>query len=147
MTLEDEIDISRGDMIVGECEVPQVSQDIELMVCWLGEKRLALNTRYAVKHTTKEVRCVVKDIKYKLDINNLDKIRDDKNVNMNDIARITIRTTLPLVFDPYSRNRTTGSLILIDEATNTTVGAGMIVQSQPHIDMNPAAVTDTDYAI
>ena len=144
MTLEDEIDISRGDMIVGENESPQVSQDVEIMVCWMSEKKLALNGRYAVKHTTRDTRCVVKDIKYKLDISNLEKIRDDKNVNMNDIARITLRTTQPLVFDPYSRNRTTGSLILIDEATNSTVGAGMIIQTPPP---PPSANPDMDFSI
>ena len=146
MTLEDEIDISRGDMIVGDTEAPQVSQDIEMMVCWMGEKKLAINGRYAVKHTTKEVRCVVKSIDYKLNINNLDKIRDDKEVHMNDIARITIRTTQPLVFDSYSRNRTTGSLILIDEGTNTTVGAGMIIQA-PLPNANLAGRPETDYSI
>ena len=143
LTLEDEIDISRGDMIVGENEAPQVSQDVEIMVCWMSEKKLTLNGRYTVKHTTRDTRCVVKDIKYKLDISNREKIRDDKNVNMNDIARVTLRTTQPLVFDPYSRNRTTGSLILIDEATNTTVGAGMIIQTPPP----PAENPDTDYSI
>jgi sulfate adenylyltransferase subunit 1 len=147
MTLTDEIDISRGDMIVGENETPQVSKDIELMVCWMGEKKLGLNQKYAVRHMTREVRCVVKDIKYKLNISNLEKIRDDQNINMNDIARITIRTTQPLVFDPYSRNRITGSLILIDEGTNTTVGAGMIVQSPSPVDAYPANRPDLDYEI
>ncbi len=145
MTLEDEIDISRGDMIVGESEYPQVSQDIEMMVCWMGDSKLAQNVRYAVKHTTKEVRCIVKEIKYKLDISTLEKIYDDKEVRMNDIARITVRTTQPLVFDPYSRNRTTGSLILIDEGTNSTVGAGMIVSSIPPL--GTAARPDGDYSI
>lgn len=145
ITLEDDIDISRGDMIVGADEAPQVSQDIELMVCWMSEKKLALNARYAIRHTTKEVRGVVKDIKYKLNISNLEEIRDDKNVNMNDIARITLRTTQPLVFDPYSRNRATGSLILIDEATNTTVGAGMIIQTPPP--PLPNSTGETDYSI
>ena len=145
MTLEDEIDISRGDMIVGENESPQVSQDVEIMVCWMSEKQLALNGRYAIKHTTRDARCVVKDIKYKLDISNLEKIRDDKNVNMNDIARITLRTTQPLVFDPYTRNRITGSLILIDEATNSTVGAGMIIQTPPP--PSPSANPDMDFSI
>jgi sulfate adenylyltransferase subunit 1 len=147
MTLEDEIDISRGDMIVGENEYPQVSQDIEMMVCWMGEKKLALNGRYALKHTTREVRCVIKDIKYKLDISTLDKVRDDKDVSVNDIARITVRTTQPLVFDPYSRNRTTGSLILIDEATNTTVGAGMILQRIPLPGSEMAEAPDRDFVI
>ena len=127
IALEDEIDISRGDMIVSEDNQPAVSQDIELMVCWLNEKKIALNGKYTVRHTTKEARCVVKDIKYKLNIGNLDHIFDDKEINMNDIARITIRTTQPLFFDKYSINRITGSLILVDEATNETVGAGMIV--------------------
>jgi sulfate adenylyltransferase subunit 1 len=146
MTLEDEIDISRGDIIVGDSEAPMVSQDIELMVCWMGEKKLATNVRYTLKHTTKEVRCVVKSIDYKLNISNLEKIRDDKEVNMNDIARITIRTTQPLVFDPYRRNRTTGSLILIDEATNTTVGAGMIIQTPLPVN-NLVGNAETDFSI
>ncbi len=146
MTLEDEIDIGRGDMIVGDTEAPQVSQDIELMVCWMSEKKLTTNVKYAVKHTTREVRCVVKSIDYKLNINNLEKIRDDKEVHMNDIARITIRTTQPLVFDPYSRNRTTGSLILIDEATNTTAGAGMIIQAPLPV-ANLAGRPETDFSI
>jgi sulfate adenylyltransferase subunit 1 len=127
ITLEDEIDISRGDMLVSEAHKPEVSQDVDLMVCWLNEKKLIPGGKYVVKHTTKDVRCVVKSIKYKLNINNLEQNEDDKDVNMNDIARITLRTTSPLFFDPYSRNRITGSLILIDEATNETVGAGMIV--------------------
>ncbi len=146
LTLEDEIDISRGDMIVGESETPQVSQDIELMVCWMGEKPLAPNARYAVKHTTREVRGVVKEIKYKLDINNLERIRDSGTIQMNDIARITLRTTQPLVFDPYRRNRMTGSLILIDEGTNSTVGAGIILGSVSAVPAETDAL-DRDYAI
>ncbi len=126
-TLEDDIDISRGDMIVGENETPNVSQDVELMVCWLSEKPLALNGKYALRHTTKDVRCVIKEIRYKLNISTLEKRYDDKSVNMNDIACITLRVTKPLVFDSYHRNRATGSLILIDEGTHNTVGAGMIL--------------------
>ena len=147
LTLEDEIDISRGDMIVGENESPQIGQDVEMMVCWLGDRKLALNGKYAVRHATRETRCVVKNVVYKLDISNLAKNRDDKDVNTNDIARIVIRTTQPLVFDPYSRNRATGSLILIDEATNNTVGAGMIIQSSPPPGSPLAADTDKDYSI
>ena len=127
LTLEDEIDISRGDMIAASDDLPTVSQDVSLMVCWLGDKPLALNGKYAIRHTTREVRGVVKAIDYKLNINTMEKIEDDKTVAMNDIARITLRTTQPLAFDSYARNRTTGSLILVDEATNNTVGAGMIV--------------------
>jgi sulfate adenylyltransferase subunit 1 len=127
ITLEDEIDISRGDMIVRENNQPQVSQDVDLMVCWFNPKPLQLNGKYIVKHTTRDARCVVKEITYKMDINSLHRLEDDKQIGMNDIARIRIRTTIPLFYDKYSRNRITGSLILVDEATNETVGAGMIV--------------------
>jgi sulfate adenylyltransferase subunit 1 len=127
LTLEDDIDISRGDMIVRENNKSEVSQDIDLMVCWLNEKAIVPNGKYAVKHTSNDVRCIVKEVKYKVNINTLHRIEDDKDVKMNEIARISIRTTKPLMFDKYSRNRTTGSLILIDEATNETVGAGMII--------------------
>jgi sulfate adenylyltransferase subunit 1 len=127
LTLDDEIDISRGDMIVAADDHPQVSQDVDLMVCWFNERPLAPNGKYAVKHTTRDARAVVKAVHYKLNISTLERIGDDKSVGMNDIARVTVRTTRPLCFDAYGRNRTTGSLILIDEATNETVGAGMIL--------------------
>lgn len=126
ITLEDDIDISRGDMIVRENNKPEVSQDIDMMICWLNKKPLQLNGKYSLKHTTKDVRCIVKEIQYKVDINTLHREEDDFNVGMNDIARIRVRTTAPLFFDRYARNRNTGSLILIDEGTNETVGAGMI---------------------
>lgn len=126
ITLEDDVDISRGDMIVKRNNKPEVSQDIDLMICWLNEKPLQLNGKYALKHTTRDARCVIKEVKYKMDINTLQRITDDKNIKMNDIAKISIRTTVPLLFDSYRRNRVTGSLILIDEVTNETVGAGMI---------------------
>jgi sulfate adenylyltransferase subunit 1 len=125
--LEDDIDISRGDMLVRENNVPNISQDIDVMVCWLNEKPLQLNGKYALKHTTKEIRCLVKDVKYKININTLHRDEQDKSIKMNDIGRISLRTTSPLFYDSYRRNRNTGSLILIDEATNETVGAGMIV--------------------
>ena len=127
MLLEDEIDVSRGDMIVRENNSPQVGQDIDLMICWLNEKKLEVGNRYLFKHTSREVRCMVKDIRYKIDINTLRRNEEDKIFGMNDIGRIQLRTTLPLFFDSYRRNRNTGSLILIDEATNETVGAGMIL--------------------
>ena len=127
MTLQDEIDISRGDMIVKPNNQPQVGQDIELMVCWLNDKKLQPGGKYAVKHTTKDVRCVVKDVRYKVNINTLHRVEDDRSIGMNDIGRILIRTTQPLFYDSYSRNRSTGSLILIDEFTNETVAAGMII--------------------
>jgi sulfate adenylyltransferase subunit 1 len=127
ITLEDEIDISRGDMIVRENNQPEVSQDIDMMVCWFNAKPLQPNGKYMLKHTSRDARCVVKEIAYKIDINTLHRIEDDKVIRMNDIGRIKIRTTVPLFFDKYRTNRYTGSLILIDEATNETVGAGMIV--------------------
>jgi len=127
MTLEDDIDISRGDMIVRENNQPNVSQDLDLMICWLNDKPMINGGKYAIKHTTNDARCIIKEVKYKVNINTLHRIEDDKVINTNDIARITIRTTRPLLFDKYSRNRITGSLILINEATNETVGAAMIV--------------------
>lgn len=127
MTLEDEIDISRGDMIVRENNQPEISQDVDMMVCWFNAKPLQLNGKYAIKHTSRDAKCVVKEIAYKMDINTLHRIEDDKVLRMNDIGRIKIRTTVPLFFDKYRTNRYTGSVILIDEGTNETVGAGMIV--------------------
>lgn len=127
LTLEDEIDISRGDMIVKTDNQPEATQDIDIMVCWLAEKKLQPNGKYALKHTSKEVRCVIKEIKYKVNINTLEKIEDDKTIGLNDIACLTLRTTSPLIVDKYEKNRNTGSLILIDESTNVTVGAGMII--------------------
>lgn len=124
--LEDEIDISRGDMIVRENNVPAVGQDFDIMVCWLNEKKLICGGKYYIRHTTRDARCIIKDIRYKVDINTLHRIEDDKNVGLNDIARISLRTTVPFYFDKYRMNRTTGSIILIDEGTNETVGAGMI---------------------
>ena len=127
MTLEDEIDISRGDMIVRDNNKCNVEQDIDMMLCWMNERPLVPNGKYAVKHTTNDVRCIVKEINYKVDINSLHRIEDDKEIKMNDIGRVKLRTTKPLLFDKYTRNRVTGSVILIDEATNETVAAGMII--------------------
>lgn len=127
MTLNDEIDISRGDMIVRSNNQPHVGQDIELMICWLNEKPLNLRGKYTIKHTTRELRCIVKDIRYKVNINTLHRIEDDLTLGLNDIGRIAIRTTRPIFYDNYRRNRATGSVILVDEFTNETVGAGMIL--------------------
>ncbi len=127
MCLEDNIDISRGDMIVRKNNQPDISQDIELMVCWMDEKPLQSKGKYIIKHTSKEVRCMVKNIQYKIDINTLHRIENEITIAANDIGRISIRTTQPLLFDNYSTNRITGSVIIIDEGTNNTVGAGMII--------------------
>lgn len=127
LLLEDDIDISRGDMIVLDEKEPQAGQDIELMVCWLSEKPLVLNGKYHLKHTTSDVKCLVKEVEYKMNINTMEKDYQDKHIGLNEIARIKIRTTKPLFYDSYRINRQTGSLILIDEGTNNTVGAGMII--------------------
>ena len=127
MTLIDEIDISRGDMIVRTNNQSHVGQDIDLMVCWLNEKPLNPGGKYTIKHTTQELRCIVKQIRYKVNINTLHRIEDDLKIGLNDIGRISIRTTKPLFYDSYRRNKATGSLILVDEFTNETVGAGMIL--------------------
>ena len=125
--LAQEIDISRGDMICRPNNAPTIAQDLDAMVCWFSERPLTARSTYAIKHTSRTARCQVKDLRYRLDVNTLS--RDDKagQLGMNDIGRVTIRTTVPLFFDEYRRNRTTGSFILIDEATNNTVGAGMII--------------------
>lgn len=125
--LKDEIDISRGDMIVRENNVPEIGQDINLMVCWLNEKPLQLGGKYKIMHTSKQARCLVKEILYKVNINTLHRDEDDKNIGLNEIARIAVRTTQPLFYDAYRKNRITGSVILIDEGTNETVGACMII--------------------
>ena len=128
MTLEDEIDISRGDMLVKPTNVPHVSQELDVMVCWFSEKKLQPGGRYVIRHTTREVRCLVKEVRYKMDINTLHKLEGDLEIGMNDIGRLRLRATAPLFFDSYKRNRTTGSLILVDEFTNNTVAAGMILE-------------------
>jgi sulfate adenylyltransferase subunit 1 len=125
--LEDDIDISRGDMIIRPNNQPQQGQDIEAMICWMADKPLQLNGKYALKHTTRDVRCVVREVKYKFDISNLSRLTDSPEIKMNDIGRISLRTTAPLLYDSYTKNRETGSFILIDEGTNVTVGAGMII--------------------
>jgi len=127
MTLEDNIDISRGDMIVKPNNQPEVGQDIELMLCWLNDKKMVPGGKYGIKHTTKDARCVIKEVRYKMNINTLHKIEDDKTIGLNDIGRVLIRTTSPLFYDSYNKNRITGSVILVDEFTNETVGAGMIL--------------------
>ena len=125
--LEDDIDISRGDMIVRENNVPQSGQDLDVMLCWLHERPMQAGGRYVLMHTTREARCIVKDIRYKIDITTLRRLEQERTFGMNDIGRVQLRTTVPLSYDSYRRNRLTGSLILIDEHTNETVGAAMIL--------------------
>jgi sulfate adenylyltransferase subunit 1 len=127
MTLDRDVDISRGDMIVRENNVPSMEQEFDVMICWMNANNLQVGGKYAIRHTVKDARCVIKDIRYKVDINSMHRNEQDKDIAMNDIARINVKTTVPLYFDAYRKNRHTGSIILIDEATNETVAAGMIV--------------------
>lgn len=126
ITLKDEIDISRGDMIVKTEKQPQISQDIEITMCWMNQNPLRIGGKYNLMHTTREVKCIVKEVLYKINVNTIEKITDDKEVGLNSIAKVRIKTTKALIFDEYNINRITGSLILIDESTNETVGVGMI---------------------
>ncbi|MFG3339730.1 sulfate adenylyltransferase subunit 1 [Glycomyces sp. NPDC048151] len=126
--LEDELDVSRGDMLCRPGNQARVSQDIEAMVCWMDEARpLKLRGKYAIKHTTADVRAIVKDVQYQLDVNTLHRDEAATELKLNEIGRVTLRTTKPLLCDDYRRNRATGGFIIIDEADNRTVGAGIIV--------------------
>jgi bifunctional enzyme CysN/CysC len=128
LTLADEVDVSRGDMIARRNNQPHAGQDIDAMVCWMSETSwLREGTKLALKHTTRWARAVVKDLQYQLDVNTLHRYEDAVGLSLNEIGRVALRTTVPLFFDDYRRNRTTGSFILVDESTNTTVGAGMIL--------------------
>jgi bifunctional enzyme CysN/CysC len=124
--LADDLDVSRGDMICRPHNAPTVTQDVDAMVCWMADAPLVPRMRLAVKHTTRSVRAVVKDLQYRLDVNTLHRDTTADGLGLNDIGRVTLRTTQPLFVDDYHRNRVTGRFILIDEATNATVGAGMI---------------------
>ncbi|MFZ1809391.1 MAG: GTP-binding protein [Cyclobacteriaceae bacterium] len=127
MTLEDELDISRGDIMAKPGNQPEASQDVEMMVCWMSQKPLNINSKYVVRHTTKEVKGIFKAIQYKLDISSLKRIPDADQLLVNEIGKVNLRVSQPLFPDIYRRNRITGSVILIEEGTNETVGAGMIV--------------------
>ncbi|ABL83705.1 MULTISPECIES: sulfate adenylyltransferase subunit CysN [unclassified Nocardioides] len=124
--LEDDVDVSRGDMIARPANAPKPSQDVDAMVCWMTNEPLRPRQKLAIKHTTRSARTLVKDIQYRLDVNTLHRDQDTKELGLNEIGRVQLRTTVPLLCDPYSKNRATGSFILIDEATGVTVGAGMI---------------------
>ncbi|MCP4457789.1 MAG: sulfate adenylyltransferase subunit CysN [Cytophagales bacterium] len=127
LTLEDDVDISRGDMIVRSNNQPKQLQDVDVMLCWLNADGPKPRMKYTLKHTTNEAKAMIKEIRYKLDVNTLHRNEDDKNVTMNEICRVQLRTTRPLMADSYRKNRNTGSVILIDEGTNETVAAGMII--------------------
>lgn len=131
VTLSDDIDISRGDVIVSEAGVqPMMEQDILLNVCWFRNSALQQGKKYIIRHATGKTLGIIKEIEYKIDINTREKIYDVEKLVMNDIARVRIRTAEPLIYDYYKSNRTMGSLIFVEEGTNDTVGAGMIVSDE-----------------
>ncbi len=130
--LADDVDVSRGDMLVRADDdmngsQPSTSQDVEAVVCWMVDQPLRHGSRYAIKHTTRWARAMVADLAYRLDINSLDRDAGATELGLNEIGRVRLRVTAPLMHDPYGENRTTGSFILVDEATNVTAGAGMII--------------------
>ena len=126
ITLEDDIDISRGDMIVGANNIPNIGQDLEMIICWFNEKPLQVKSKYVIRQVTTEARCIIKAVDSKLNVNTLEEDQEDKNIRMNDVARISVKTTQPVFYDDYKVNNSTGSVVLINEATNETVAAGMI---------------------
>ncbi|WP_209329369.1 sulfate adenylyltransferase subunit CysN [Lunatimonas salinarum] len=127
ITLEDEIDISRGDMLVRPNNVPQVGQDLEVMLCWMNQRPLQGRTKFILRHTTQECQAMVKDVQYRVNVNTLHREEGISELGLNEIGRVSIRAAQPLFFDSYRRNRQTGSLILVDPNTNETMAAGMII--------------------
>jgi bifunctional enzyme CysN/CysC len=131
LLLEDDIDISRGDMICRPHNRPQVTQDVEAMICWMSDERtLTPRSKLVIKHTTRTARAMVRDLHYRLDVNTLHRHEDAEKLELNEIGRVTLRVTQPIFADDYGRNRSTGGFILIDETTNSTVAAGMIMESR-----------------
>jgi sulfate adenylyltransferase subunit 1 len=126
-TLEDDIDLSRGDMIVKSNNLPEKKQDLSAMICWFNEQPARPRAKYTLKHTTNHMMAMIKEVEYKVNIDTLKRETSDKNIEMNDICKVKIRTTAPIMMDEYSRNRKTGSFILIDDGTNETVAAGMLI--------------------
>lgn len=127
ISLEDQIDISRGDMLVSTDDLPVISQDINLMICWFNEKPMKIGGRYLLRLNSNEAGCIIKSVNYRMNINTLENDLENTAINMNDIANITIKTSKPVFFDSYKKNNITGSMIFIDEGTNETVAAGMII--------------------
>ena len=129
LRLSDEIDVSRGDMIVELDDQPVAARELEAVVCWMSEQPLAPRSRYVIKHTTRSAKAIVDELEYRVDVNTLGQ-EPAGQLGLNEIGRVHLRCSSPLVVDPYSRNRATGSFILIDEATNDTVGAGMVLSAR-----------------
>jgi sulfate adenylyltransferase subunit 1 (EFTu-like GTPase family) len=130
MLLEDEIDVSRGDFICRANNQPTPTREFEAMVCWMSDRELQPRGRYAIKHTTRSGRALVEDLRYQIDVNTLHRDEDATSLGLNEIGRVRLKTSVPFLIDDYRRSRATGSFILIDEGTNDTVGAGMILGAE-----------------
>ncbi len=129
--LEDDLDISRGDMICRPHNQPTVASELDAMICWMADAPLREGGRYLLKHTTRTVKAMVDDLRYRIDVNSLHRDQDAAELGLNEIGRVRLRTSAPLLLDSYDLSRTTGGFILIDEATSDTVGAGMVIQAGP----------------
>ena len=143
LLLEDEVDISRGDMIVLEDNVPYVSQNFDAMITWMHETPMKVGKKYWIKHTTRSARAMIKELKFGVEIQTLERNYDASELGLNEIGRVTMMTTIPLAFDAYSRNRQTGSFIIVEEGTNLTVAAGLIcepIKDVPELEDSPATV-------
>jgi bifunctional enzyme CysN/CysC len=127
MLLEDDIDISRGDMICRPGNKPTITSELDAMICWMADRQLEAGHRYLIKHTTRTARAIIDDVRYRIDVNTLHRDEAAVSLHLNEIGRVHLRTSMPLLVDEYRKNRQTGSFILIDETTSDTVGAGMVV--------------------
>jgi sulfate adenylyltransferase subunit 1 (EFTu-like GTPase family) len=127
LRLEDDLDVARGELIAAVAEPPTVTRELEADICWMDSTPLRVGARYAIKHTSRAATAVIESLIDRVDVQTLEREDDVEELALNDIGRVTLRSSSPLVIDPYSRNRRTGSFVLIDEATNHTVGAGMII--------------------
>ncbi len=130
LLLADDLDVSRGDMFCRPHNQPPAAQDVQAMICWMTDARpLAVGSRLVLKHTTRTVKTIVRDLQYRIDVNTLHRDETASQLGLNEIGRVSLRTTQPLFCDPYARNRMTGGFILIDEASSATIGAGMITEA------------------
>jgi len=144
LLLADDIDISRGDMIVKSDNIPYVAQEFEAMVCWMHEEPLKKGVKYGIKLGTRSARCMVAEMPHRINIDTLQPENDITQLAMNEIGRVKLKTTVPMIFDPYNRNRYTGGFVIIDEATNLTVGAGMICEPKRAV---PGQQDDAEFVI
>jgi bifunctional enzyme CysN/CysC len=128
LLLEDDVDVSRGDLIAVPPNVPYLSTEVQAMVCWMSEEPLVVGRKYALKHTSRSARAIVRKVEHRVNIRSLEPEEDVTSLKLNEIGMVTLRTTVPLAFDAYARNRQTGGFIVMDEATNATLAAGMIVE-------------------